>query len=337
MQQNETNTRKENTIPREQLLPVDNSEGDGIMDNNNIGRLRDSPKENNQLQVDKAHGDNVPENSVNDTVGKENYMMLEDKPLDETEAQGYSNSKDETDSERKEKKGIQCNKESGDSQAMESQGKKIAQTKIDIRDDNEEEQSSAAQMEEIKGNLGDISPRQTAKARKENSRARNSRDKSFPPKVGGGIGTRGWIKCITNGASRGSPGRSSWGFCVRNDNGDIVQAQAEEIEDTYCTNSQAEAMAIIQALRYVNGTQEQRVIIETDSMQLEKVIQKTWKVPWKIVTIIEEIWEIMSSRNVRVVHVTREGNKLADYIANRALDQGKVVREKRTVHSFIKG
>lgn len=88
MQQNETNTRKENTIQREQLLSVDNSEGDEIMDNNNIGRLRDSPKENNQLQVDKAHGDNIIENSVNDTVGKENYMMLEDKPLDETEVQG---------------------------------------------------------------------------------------------------------------------------------------------------------------------------------------------------------------------------------------------------------
>ncbi|WMV29043.1 hypothetical protein MTR67_022428 [Solanum verrucosum] len=97
---------------------------------------------------------------------------------------------------------------------------------------------------------------------------------------------RGCIKCNTNGASRGNPGRSSWSFCVRNHSGNIIHAQAQEMEDTNSTNTQAEAMAILQALKFINNTQSTQVIIETDSVLLEKVIHKTWEVPWQIVNVM---------------------------------------------------
>ncbi|XP_060177861.1 uncharacterized protein LOC132607800 [Lycium barbarum] len=64
----------------------------------------------------------------------------------------------------------------------------------------------------------------------------------------------GWIKVNTDGASRGNLGRSSWAFCVRDERGDVIQAQAREKEDPQSTNTEAEALAILQALRYHRTT-----------------------------------------------------------------------------------
>ncbi|XP_019256398.1 PREDICTED: uncharacterized protein LOC109234797 [Nicotiana attenuata] len=50
----------------------------------------------------------------------------------------------------------------------------------------------------------------------------------------------GWFKCNTDGASRGNPGPSSYGFCVRDHRGDLIDARAREIGDT--TNIVAEAI-----------------------------------------------------------------------------------------------
>lgn len=52
-----------------------------------------------------------------------------------------------------------------------------------------------------------------------------------------------WYKCNTDGASRGNPGPSSYGFCVRDDSGDVVFARAQEIG--LSTNVIAEAKTIV--------------------------------------------------------------------------------------------
>ncbi|XP_075095490.1 uncharacterized protein LOC142173745 [Nicotiana tabacum] len=56
----------------------------------------------------------------------------------------------------------------------------------------------------------------------------------------------GWYKCNTDGASKGNPGPSSLGFCVRDDEGDVVYARAVDLGVT--TNVVAEAKAILQRL-----------------------------------------------------------------------------------------
>lgn len=135
----------------------------------------------------------------------------------------------------------------------------------------------------------------------------------------------GWIKINTDGASRGNPGRSSWGFCARDLNGDIIQAQAKDIEDPMTTNIQAEAMAILYSLKYIETTQVEKVIIETDSLVLKNIIEKVWEIPWKIIIILEEIWRLMMGKTVVFNHIFREGNKVADHLANLALDEGPVI------------
>lgn len=58
---------------------------------------------------------------------------------------------------------------------------------------------------------------------------------------------QGWIKCNTDGASRGNPGESSYAFCIRNTKGDLVEAKAQCIRIT--TNMEAKTMAMVKALR----------------------------------------------------------------------------------------
>ncbi|XP_070021012.1 uncharacterized protein [Nicotiana sylvestris] len=97
----------------------------------------------------------------------------------------------------------------------------------------------------------------------------------------------GWLKVNTNGASRGNPGRSSIGFYIRNENGDIVKSLGKEIEET--TNTVAEAKAMVEALRFCRFQQYSHVWIQTDSMLLKKIMDGIWKPPWIISEQVEEM------------------------------------------------
>ncbi|XP_075077439.1 uncharacterized protein LOC142164147 [Nicotiana tabacum] len=121
----------------------------------------------------------------------------------------------------------------------------------------------------------------------------------------------GWLKVNTDGASRGNPGRSSIGFCIRNENGDIVKSVGREIEET--TNTVAEAKAMLEALRFCRLQQYSHVWLQTDSMLLKKIMDGIWKPPWIIFEKVEEMMQLMSGGNYTVTHIHREGNKLADH------------------------
>nr|XP_016466901.1 PREDICTED: uncharacterized protein LOC107789578 [Nicotiana tabacum] len=132
----------------------------------------------------------------------------------------------------------------------------------------------------------------------------------------------GWLKVNTDGASRGNPGRSSIGFCIRNENGDIVKSVGREIEET--TNTVAEAKAMVEALRFCRFQQYSHVWLQTDSMLLKKIMDGIWKPPWIISEQVEEMMQLMNGGNYTVTHIHREGNKLADHFANYALDHGEI-------------
>ncbi|KAH0761002.1 hypothetical protein KY290_017075 [Solanum tuberosum] len=55
----------------------------------------------------------------------------------------------------------------------------------------------------------------------------------------------GWVVCNTDGVSKGNPGQSAYGFCIRNCDGDLIYAAAQEIKVT--TNMEAEVRAILEA------------------------------------------------------------------------------------------
>ncbi|XP_016470893.1 uncharacterized protein LOC107793125 [Nicotiana tabacum] len=137
-------------------------------------------------------------------------------------------------------------------------------------------------------------------------------------KVIGELPIVGWVKVNTDGASRGNPGRSSIGLCIRNNDRDLVYALGREINAT--TNTEAETVAILEALRICSAHNYMQVWLQTDSLLLKNIVEGLWKPPWCIVEQVEEIWQLLGRDNFKVSHIFREGNKLADHLANYALD-----------------
>ncbi|XP_075083488.1 uncharacterized protein LOC142167230 [Nicotiana tabacum] len=82
----------------------------------------------------------------------------------------------------------------------------------------------------------------------------------------------GWYKCNTDGASKENPGPSSLGFCVRNDEGNLVYAR--EVDLGVTTNV---------------------------------VIEGGWDPPWAIVPDVQKIKDMRDNFNVIFQHVFREG------------------------------
>lgn len=72
------------------------------------------------------------------------------------------------------------------------------------------------------------------------------------------------VKCSAGGASKGNPGRSTYGFCLRECTGDLVYAQGEEIQES--TNLEAEAIAIREAITHCITVGMNQVCLETDSL-----------------------------------------------------------------------
>ncbi|KAH0715454.1 hypothetical protein KY284_008359 [Solanum tuberosum] len=52
--------------------------------------------------------------------------------------------------------------------------------------------------------------------------------------------SEGWITCNTDGASKGNPGKSAYGYCIRDGNGDLIYAEAHNIGEA--TNMEVEIL-----------------------------------------------------------------------------------------------
>lgn len=83
-------------------------------------------------------------------------------------------------------------------------------------------------------------------------------------------------------------------------------------------------MAIVEALRYCISNHYTHIWLQTDSLLLKNILTGIWKPPWIIAEHVEEILVLLGLCNKKVTHIYREGNKLADHLANYALDSGNI-------------
>lgn len=65
-------------------------------------------------------------------------------------------------------------------------------------------------------------------------------------------------------------------------------------------------------------------MIETDTTSLKKMILRTWRITWEIAEILEDIIREVKQQQVTIRHIYREGNQMADYLANLAINQAEV-------------
>ncbi|XP_070034168.1 uncharacterized protein [Nicotiana tomentosiformis] len=131
-----------------------------------------------------------------------------------------------------------------------------------------------------------------------------------------------WLKVNTDGTSKGNPGRSAIGFCVTDEEGEIIYAVGREIAEG--TNTKVEAIAIVESLKYCRWQNYTHIWLETDSLLLKNIIEGVWKPPWCIADQVEEILQLMEGFIFKVTHIYRERNKLADHLANYALEVGTI-------------
>lgn len=126
----------------------------------------------------------------------------------------------------------------------------------------------------------------------------------------------------TDGASRGNPGHSSYGFV-------IYDKQEREIDrgsgyiDNNTTNNKAEYIAVIQGMKRALMLELRRITVFTDSKIVKKQVTNEWaclarSLKWyrgEVRRLSREFGQF------RIRLIPREKNKLADEMANKALER----------------
>lgn len=134
------------------------------------------------------------------------------------------------------------------------------------------------------------------------------------------------IIIYTDGASRGNPGHSSYGFTVSDGNGKLLYETGRYIG--IATNNVAEYTAVYEALKYVKKMYDYlpvgglRVELYADSKLVAEQLSGRFKVKSAHLKPIIEKIKILSLElgGVLFSHVARSKNTKADRLANLALD-----------------
>lgn len=123
----------------------------------------------------------------------------------------------------------------------------------------------------------------------------------------------GWGKLNVDGC-KGNPGAAGGGGIIRNHAGHMIMAFASFYG--ICSNNVAEAKAILQGMRMCIDNGFPKIIVESDSMIMVVIINRKSSVPWQIHSIINQIWSLMHIGSFLFVQIFREGNGIADQMAN---------------------
>ncbi len=125
---------------------------------------------------------------------------------------------------------------------------------------------------------------------------------------------------FSDGGARGNPGPAGIGVVIFNENKEQIAEISEYIGET--TNNQAEYRAIIAALGKASQLGAKDLECFLDSELVVKQLNGEYKVKNKdLQSRFFEVKSLLSNfSSVRFSHVRREANKLADALANKAMD-----------------
>jgi ribonuclease HI len=125
----------------------------------------------------------------------------------------------------------------------------------------------------------------------------------------------------TDGGSRGNPGPAGCGFVLERGDGDIACRGGRFLGVK--TNNEAEYEALLWGLECATAFPEaRRVTVFADSELLVKQMNRVYRVKHPNLRPLFERAVGLTARfdSVKFVHVYREANKLADALANEAMD-----------------
>lgn len=146
------------------------------------------------------------------------------------------------------------------------------------------------------------------------------------------------IDVYIDGASRGNPGPSAVGIFMKESGGKEIIRRGEYIGEV--TNNVAEYTALIKALRYLIGnkkltTASRGITIYTDSDLLVNQIKGDYRIRSDnlIPLAIEARGLLKKIPDVEFNLIAREENKVADKLANKAMNLRDEVNELLSRHS----
>ncbi|HHT01389.1 MAG TPA: ribonuclease HI family protein [Firmicutes bacterium] len=123
----------------------------------------------------------------------------------------------------------------------------------------------------------------------------------------------------TDGAARHNPGPAALGVVIA-ENGQVIKTISEYVGET--TNNVAEYLAVIRGLEEAMSLGAERVQIRSDSELLVKQINGQYKVKNEGLRPLYLLVKVLMEKftEVSFLHINREQNKEADWLANKALD-----------------
>ena len=128
------------------------------------------------------------------------------------------------------------------------------------------------------------------------------------------------VVAYADGASRGNPGPSSYGVVVYDEAGVELHTGFKALG--HGTNNQAEYEGAIAALEAALGLGADEVTLRMDSQLIVRQLEGRYRVKNPKLIPLHKRLVALRSRFARITveHVPREKNKVADALANEALD-----------------
>lgn len=77
------------------------------------------------------------------------------------------------------------------------------------------------------------------------------------------------------------------------------------------TSLEAEVLTLEKGLQFCISSNLLPVILDTDSLIVDKVLSGVWEIPWSISLRIKRIKRMMRNGQMEVQHVLREGNRVS--------------------------
>lgn len=134
------------------------------------------------------------------------------------------------------------------------------------------------------------------------------------------------INVYTDGGSRGNPGHSGYGLVIYDDDQKILFQESKYLGIK--TNNEAEYSGLIGALTWINNHEKSQKITKisfnSDSQLMVRQLQGLYKVKApNLIPIFHQAQDLIKSISAPIIFtdVRREFNKLADQLANEAMDR----------------
>lgn len=125
----------------------------------------------------------------------------------------------------------------------------------------------------------------------------------------------GWFKLNFDGASRGNSGPSGAGGVIHSWQGKTIARYSKPLEID--TNNMAEFKALVLGLSLCIELNLAKVEIEGDSAIVVNALRAKKVLSWKLQSLLDSAINMMDKfENVMINHIYREGNTMADALAN---------------------